>query len=82
MLPARHVDDDDDDLYLSTCVDQAKGSVLGSMWIPEFDMKHLMKAEGHIGRNFVRITLKMMSIVQIFIVITTRSLREKKKLFI
>ena len=30
--------------------------------VPEFD-KHLKKAEGHIGRNIVEITIKMKTIV-------------------
>ena len=38
------------------------GSNKDSVWTPKFDMKHLKKAEGHIGRNFVNITLKMRSI--------------------
>ena len=40
------------------------------MRVPEFDMKHLKKAEGHIGQNVVSITIKMRSKVQIFKVIT------------
>ena len=47
---------------MSTPVVQIKGSVQDSVWTPEFDMKHLMKAKGHIGRN-VSITIKMRSIV-------------------
>ena len=35
----------------------------------EFDMKHLKKAEGHISRNIVDITMKMKTIVQIFKVV-------------
>ena len=30
------------------------------MWTPEFEMKHLKKAEGHIGLNVVIITIKNM----------------------
>ena len=43
------------------------GSVRDSMWTPEFDMKYLKKAEGHIGRNVVSIHMKMGSIARIFI---------------
>ena len=35
----------------------------------KFDMKYLKKAEGHTGRNFVSLTMKMNTIVQIFKVI-------------
>ena len=38
-------------------------------WATEFDMKHQRKAEGQIGRNIVGITIKIKSIVRIFIVI-------------
>ena len=31
----------------------------------EFDMKHLKKAEGHIGRNIVSMEMKMKIIVRI-----------------
>ena len=33
--------------------------------VPESDKKHLKKAVGHIGRNAVQITMKMMTIVRI-----------------
>ena len=42
--------------------DQIKGSIQDSVWTPKFDMKHLKKAKGHIGRN-VSITIKIRSIV-------------------
>ena len=45
---------------------QIKGSVQDSVLTPEFNMKHLKKAEGHIGCNVVHITIKMRSIVQMF----------------
>ena len=35
-----------------------KGSVWDSKWTPEFDIKHLKKAEGHISLNVVIITKK------------------------
>ena len=35
----------------STLVVQMKDSVWDSVWTPEFEMKHLKKAEGHIGRD-------------------------------
>ena len=34
------------------------------MSAPEFDKKHLKKAGGHIGRNFVNITINMKTIVR------------------
>ena len=40
-----------------------------SEWAPMFDMKHLRKAERHIGRNVVSITMKIRSIVWIFLFI-------------
>ena len=43
-----------------------KNSVRGSVWVPKFDMKHLTKAEGHMGRNNVSLIINMRSIVQIF----------------
>ena len=33
-------------------------SVQDSVWTTEFDMKHLKKAEGHINRNVVIMTIK------------------------
>ena len=45
-----------------------KGSVRDSVWIQMFDLKHLKKAEEHISRNVLSITIKMRSIVRIFIV--------------
>ena len=44
---------------------QIKGSVQDSVSTPEFDMKHLKKAEGYIDWNVVIITIKMRSVVQI-----------------
>ena len=41
-------------------VDSIKDVVRSSVKVPEFD-KHLNKAEGHIGRNVVEITMKMKS---------------------
>ncbi len=38
--------------------DSIKDVVRSSVKVPEFD-KHLKKARGHIGRNFVEITIKM-----------------------
>ena len=46
-----------------TPVDSIKDVVRSSVKVPEFD-KHLKKAGGHIGRNFVEITIKMKTIVQ------------------
>ena len=37
---------------------QIKGSVRDSVLTPEFDMKHLKRAEGDIGQNVVSITIK------------------------
>ena len=51
-------------LEQSTPVVQIKGSVRDSAWTLEFDMKNRKKAEGHIGRNIVSITIKMKTIVQ------------------
>ena len=45
---------------------QIKNSVRDSVWTPEFDMRHLKKAEGHIGLNIGSVTIKMRSIVKIF----------------
>ena len=50
----------------ATTVVLINGPVLDSAWTPKFDMKHLKKAEGHIGWNVVSITIKMRSIVWIF----------------
>ena len=54
------------ELEQSTPVVQRKRSVQDSVWTPEFDMKHLKKAEEHISQNVVSITINMSSIVQIF----------------
>ena len=54
------------ELEQSTPVVQIKGSVRDSVWIPEFDMKHVKTAEGHIDRNVVIIRIKTRLIVQIF----------------
>ena len=51
---------------MSNSVVQINVSVQGSVWTPEFDVKYLKKADGHIGRNVVIITIKMRSIVRIF----------------
>ena len=40
-----------------------KDVVQSSVKVPDFD-KHLKKAEGHIGRNVVEITIKMKTIVR------------------
>ena len=47
----------------TTPVDSIKDIVRSSMKIPEFN-KHLKKARGYIGQNFVEITIKMKIIVQ------------------
>ena len=57
------------ELEQSTFVDLIKGSVWSSVWVPEFDMKHLKKTEECIGRNIVSITMKMKTTVWIFEVI-------------
>ena len=54
------------ELEQSTTDVQIKGSLQDSMWTPEFDMKHLKKAKGHINWNVVSMTIKMRSIVGIF----------------
>ena len=41
-----------------TPVGSIKDVVRSSVKVPEFD-KHLKKAGGHIGRNFVEMTIKM-----------------------
>ena len=46
----------------ATHVNSIKDVVRSSEKVPEFD-KHLKKAEGHIGRNVVEITIKMKTIV-------------------
>ena len=48
----------------ATPVDSIKDVVRSSMKVPEFD-KHLKKAEGHIGRNIVEITIKMKTRIKI-----------------
>ena len=40
-------------------VNKIKGSVRSSVLVPVFDMKHLKKAEGPIGWNFVNINMEM-----------------------
>ena len=37
-------------IYLMNLI---KGSVRSFQWVPEFNMKHIKKAEGRIGRNIV-----------------------------
>ena len=49
----------DTELEQSTPVDQIKGSVWDSVWVPEFNMKHLKKAKGHIGQDALSITVKI-----------------------
>ena len=44
-------------------VDSIKNVVRSSVKVPEFD-KHLKKTGGHIGRNFMEITIKMKILVQ------------------
>ena len=51
------------ELEQSTLVVQIKVSVRHSVRIPEFDMKHLKKAEGYISRNVVSITIKIRPLV-------------------
>ena len=46
-----------------TPVDSIKDVVQSSVKVPEFD-KHLMNARGHVDRNVVEITIKMMTIVR------------------
>ena len=46
--------------------DSMKDVVRSSVKVPEFE-KHLKKARGHIGRNVVEITIKMKTILIIFI---------------
>ena len=54
------------ELKQSSPVVQIKGSVKDSLRVPEFDMKHPKKDEGHIGRNFMIIKMNMRSIARIF----------------
>ena len=44
-------------------MDSIKDVVRSSVKVPEFD-KHLKKAEGHISRNIVEITIKMKTIAR------------------
>ena len=44
-------------------MDSIKDIVWSSLKVPEFD-KHLRKTGGHIGQNFVEITIKMKTIVR------------------
>ena len=41
------------------------GSVWSSVWAHEFDIKHLKKAERHMGQNILIIIMKMKTIVWI-----------------
>ena len=50
------------ELKQSTLVVQIKGPARDSVWTPEFDIKNLKKAEGHIDRNVMIITIKKMPI--------------------
>ena len=59
-------------------MDSIKDVVRRSVKVPEFD-KHLKKAEGHIGRNFVEITIKMKTIVRKLLMIKIRLNRIKGK---
>ena len=56
------------ELEQSTPEIRITGSVQDFLWTPEFNEKHLMKAEGHIDQNMI-ITIKMRLTVQIFKVI-------------
>ena len=56
-------------LVNSTHFGWIKGSVWNVVYSPKFNMKHLEKAEEHIDRNVVSITIKMRSIIRIFWVI-------------
>ena len=47
----------------ATPVNSINDVVRSSVKVPEFD-KHLKKAGGHIGRNVVKITIKMKTIVR------------------
>ena len=47
----------------ATPVDSIKDVVRSSVKVPEFN-KHLKKARGHIGRNVVELTIKMMTIIR------------------
>ena len=53
------------ELEQSTSVDWIQGSVWSSVWAPEFSKKHLKKAEGHIDRNVLNITIKLETTVRI-----------------
>ena len=44
-------------------IDSIKDVVRSSVSVPEFD-KHLKKAEGHIGRDIMEITIKMKTVVR------------------
>ena len=57
----------DTELEQSSSGDQIKGSVWDSVWVPEFNMKHLKKAKGHIGQDVMNITVKMKSKVEVFL---------------
>ena len=55
-------------------MDSIKDVVRSSMKVSEFD-NHLKKAEGHINRNVVEITIKMKTIVQKPLIIKINKLR-------
>ena len=46
-------------------VSESEKKIPESEKVPESDKKYLKKAGGHIGRNFVQITIKMRTIVRI-----------------
>ena len=48
-----------ENIFAEPSVTKISYSVRDSVWTPKFDMKHLKKAEGHIGRNVVIITKKI-----------------------
>ena len=52
-------------LFLFIYFLQKNGSVRDSRKAPKFNVKHLKKAEGHIGRNVESISMKMKTILNI-----------------
>ena len=53
---------------IGTVYTRGSNKVRDSVWSLEVDIKHLKKAEEHIGRNIKSITIKMRSIVRIFVI--------------
>ena len=51
------------------------------MLVSDFERKRLEKAEEHVGRNVVSLTMKMKSIVRIFYVISIKTILKKKLIF-